>query len=317
MSKVYFHTQTRTAELSGAERGWLRHIAESTARSWWGLDDLDPTDRLLDITGMITPGSNAQHVIDAELVRDGQRDHTTIRATTRSLDACLRVNDVPLRVGDHTVSSKNAEMNTALAVGDDIVCLAAKIHGWCEIHPWIEEHDRAWCAGIIERAITAGVYRAGMWYTSGDGERVWADQGWADVVTLLRDTTTHPGPVVLSYSVCEGFPNPEVATTMPAWPDGVDEKWDALTPAQRDERRAARTAWYDLPDHQRWQTAMDGIRRDQPWANIGPENLKTATFGPPVTLFDLFHPDRVDRVNAAYALDAEAETAEARRDGAA
>jgi hypothetical protein len=318
---------THTAELLGSERGWLRDVATNTAQPWWGLNDRStPTARALDIIDIIMPGTSGQYVLDiAGPVRNGQRDHATVKALVDVLTTCLRVNDVPLRVGDHAVSSANVELNTALATGNDLVCLAAKIHGWCEIHPWVEETDRAWCADVIERAITAGVYRAGMWYTGHGGQRTWADQGWSDVVALLRDTTTHPGPVVLSYSICDGFPNPEVATTMPAWPDGVAEDWSeltsqqderkrattawydlsehdwsALTPAQQGERRKARTDWYDLPVYRRWETAMDGIRRDQPWANIAPGNLTTTTFGPAVTLFDLFHPDRVDRVHAAY-----------------
>lgn len=312
MSRIYFHTPTHTAELRGSERGWLRAVAANTAQPWWGLNDWSiPTDRVLDIIDMIIPGTSGQYVLDiAGPVRNGQRDHATVKALVDVLTTCLRVNDVPLRVGDHAVSSANAELNTALATGNDLVCLAAKIHGWCEVHPWVEETDRAWCADVIERATTAGVYRAGMWYTGHGGQRTWADQGWSDVVSLLRDTTTHPGPVVLSYSICDGFPNPYVATTMPAWPAGVREDWNALTQTQQDERRTATTAWYDLPESQQWETAMDGIRRNRPWTNITPTNLATTTFGPPITLFDLFHPDRIDRVHAAYVRDRETEDSE-------
>lgn len=312
MSKIYFHTPTHTAKLMGSERGWLRTIAANTASPWWGLNNLaTPTDRVLDIINMIIPGTCGQYVLDiAGPVRNGQRDHATVKALIDILTICLRVNDVPLRVGDHAVSSENAELNTALTTGNDLVRLAAKIHGWCEIHPWFEETDRAWCADIIERAVTAGVYRAGMWCTGYGGQRTWCEQGWSDVVALLRDTTTHPGPVVLSYSVCDEFPNPEVALTMPAWPGGVPKDWNALTTTQQDERRTAITAWYNLPESIQWETAMDGIRRDQPWANIGPTNLTTTPFGPPITLFDLFHPDRVDRVHAAYTCDVVDEKAE-------
>ena len=307
MSKIYFHTKTRTAKLMGSERGWLRAVAANTARPWWGLDGSIPTSewtshRAFDIIDMITPGTCGQYVIDvARSVRNGRYDDATIKTLIDVLATCLRVNDVPFRVGDHVVSSANVELNTALATGNDLVCLAAKIHRWCEIHPWFEETDRAWCADIIERALTAGVYRSGLWYTGHCGQRTWCEQGWTDVVALLRDTTTHPGPVVLSYSICDGFPNPDVALTMPTWPNGIPKDWNALTTVQQEERRTAITAWYNLPESQQWETAMDGIRRDQSWANIGPTNLTTTTFGPPITLFDLFHTDRVDRVHAAYA----------------
>jgi hypothetical protein len=316
VSRIYFHTKTRTAELRGSERQWLRAVAANTAQHWWGLDGSTPTNewtqhRAFDIINMIVPGTSGQYVLDIARAAATTPPFQTI---VDILKTCLRVNDVPLRVGDHAVSSANVELNTALATGNDIVCLAAKIHGWCETHPWVEEADRAWCADIIERAVTAGVYRAGMWYTDGCGQRTWGDLGWASVMALLRDTTTHPGPVVLSYSVSDGFPNPEVATTMPAWPDGVTEDWDALTTAQQDERRKARTAWYDFPFARQWETAMDGIRRDQPWANITPTNLTTTTFGPAISLFDLFHPDRIERVHAAYVRDGEDEAKESSSD---
>jgi len=102
---------------------------------------------------------------------------------------------------------------------------------------------------------------------------------------------------------------------MPEWPDGVAEDWNALTPTQHNERRKARTEWYHLPSDRQWETAMDGIRCDRPWANIAPENLAARTFGPPVTLFDLFHPDRVERVRAAFERDAAGEEAERRDTG--
>jgi hypothetical protein len=357
MSRVYFHTQTRTAEIMGSERGWLRSVATNAARTWWGLDDTDPLDRALDIANMIVPDSPGQYVrarVDTEryaeiestsnhatlikdyanqAIDDRSRYQETWKRYSLSgadpirnvhynqsnkdalidvLRTCLRVTDVPLQVGDHVVYSANVELNTALATGNYAVCLAAKIHGWCEIHPWIEEGDRDLFADLIEDAILDGVYRSGLWYTEGDGQRTWHDQGWADVMALLRDVTTHPGPVVLSYSVCEEFPNAYVSTQMPPWPTGVPETWDALTTEQQDARRTASLAWYDLPEAERWDTAMAGIRNRNPWANLTPENLAITTFGPGVTLFDLFHPDRVDRVKAAFTRDREIEEDEER-----
>lgn len=246
-------------------------------------------------------------------IRNVRYDTSARNALVDILNTCLRVHEVPLRVGDHIVSSANVELNTALATGDDAVCLAAKIHGWCEIHPWIEEADRTWFADVIEYAVASGVYREGIWHTGTTGdttERQRVRQGWNDVTTLLRDVAQHPGEVVLSYSVCDEFPNPEVSTSMPPWPAGVPHWWEELTPAQQKERSDARRLWYDLESDQRWETAMAGIRYSQPWANITPENLRTSTFGPPVTLFDVFHPDRVERVRMAFERDAQAEAEE-------
>lgn len=320
LSRIYFNTRTRTAEVHGSERGWLRYVAANTASLWWGLHELDAFNRAVEIANMIVPGSCGQYVRD----RANQIGHVPARATITPHDrhrhvfidivhTCLRVNNVPLQVGDHVVFSADVELNTSLAIGNDMVRLAAKIHGWCETHAWVEEDSRAWLADIIERAVTSGVYRKGIWHTGTTGDtaqQTTVRQGWADVVTLLRDTTNHPGPVVLSCSVGDDFPNPEVSTSMPPWPAGVPERWDALTEEQQAERRTARNAWYGLDPDQRWETAMAGIRSSQPWANITPENLATRTFGPSVTLFDLFREDRAKRVKVAFERDAEAEARE-------
>jgi len=255
-------------------------------------------------------------IAGADPISNVHYDPTARNALVDILHTCLRVNDVPLRVGDHVVSSANVELNTTLATGNDEVCLAAKIHGWCEIHPWFEETDREWFADVIEYAVASGVYREGTWHTGTTGtteDRQLVRQGWEDVIALLRDVAQHPGEVVLSYSVCDGFPNPEVSTTMPPWPDGVPYRWEALTPAQQKTRSDARRIWYDLEPDQRWETAMAGLRYSRPWANITPENLTTATFVPDVTLFDVFHPDRVERVRVAFEGDAQAEAEEEER----
>ena len=236
-------------------------------------------------------------------------DKASLDSLIDIIKTCFRVTDVPLLVGGHVVSSMNISLNTALAVGNDAVCVAAKIHGWCEIHPWIEETDRSWLADVIESALDAGIYREEICYsgTNGDAsEKRQVSQGWDEVIDLLRDTTRNPGEVVLSCSVCDSFPNAEVSTVMPPWPDGVEEDWDALSCEQQEERRRAREAWSKLDDDQRWQTAMDGIRASQPWANIAPETLRD-TFGVPVSLFDVFHSDRDARVRDAFAVDVETE----------
>ena len=59
-------------------------------------------------------------------------------------------------------------------------------------------------------------------------------------------------------------------------------------------------SWYDLPDQVRWDTAMAALRRDRPWARLSPGTLQTVTFGPGVTVYDLFASDRDERVRAAF-----------------
>lgn len=51
--------------------------------------------------------------------------------------------------------------------------------------------------------------------------------------------------------------------------------------------------------------ALAGLRRKQPWARIAPDTLATSSFGPMVTVYDLFAPDRDERVRRAAGLPAE------------
>lgn len=215
------------------------------------------------------------------------------------LRASLAVDDIPLVVGSHTLWSKSLEFNTALAVGATYVCLAAKIHGWCETNAWIPEGDREWVAMVIDDALTAGVFRRGRVHRFGAGESLWREQGWADVTALLRDTASAPGAVVLSYSGACPFPSAEVSTLMPAWLGEFSGCVASLPEERREELTAAMTAWNDLPEEQRWETSLDGLMASQPWASISESNIRTTTFGPSLTLLDLFGDSRDSKIDEA------------------
>lgn len=81
-------------------------------------------------------------------------------------------------------------------VGNDAMKLAAHIHGQCEIHGWVHPDDGEWFARQIESAVHAGVL-------ADDGRQHYGT--WADLADLARASTT---PLVSSYSVCEGWPDP-------------------------------------------------------------------------------------------------------------
>ncbi len=231
-----------------------------------------------------------------------------------ALETALRVDGFPIDVAGHRLHTGDVERNTALVAGSDTVALAAKITGWCENHCWVEGPDRAWMADLIDTALDAGIYRHGLWYAdtpNGPNDR-WSDQGWGDVTALLRSRDDEP--VVLSYSVTETFPNPGVADWTPpefpadwrpSWAD--DEQsiagWDATPDDDKAEQRieAARESWYDLPTGEQWDRAMRGLRTDRPWARLSPDTLRTVSFGPMVTVYDLFAPDRDERVRRVFA----------------
>jgi len=223
------------------------------------------------------------------------------------------VGGLPLRVAGVDLHTTDVGLNTALLAGSDLIRLAAKIDGWCEVHAWVEGGDRAWLAGIIEQGLRAGMYRQGLWMDNPDsGARdKWAPMGWDQVIGLLRARDDEPA--VMSYSATDGFPNPYVAgweppvdpLWRPVWAadgEGLAE-WQELDDSIRKEYHDDRIGelWAQLPAGQQWELAMDGLRRSRPWARLAPDTLAAQTFGLPVTVYDLFAPDRDERVLAAAA----------------
>lgn len=117
-------------------------------------------------------------------------------------------------------------------IGDDVTKLIAHIHGQCEIHGWLHPDDGEWFAGLIEQASARGLLnddRPGQYGT------------WSEVADLARRSTT---PLVSSYSVCEGWPDPyAIARERPdlfnptgpaiSSDDVLDESWAALSDEER------------------------------------------------------------------------------------
>ncbi len=93
--------------------------------------------------------------------------------------------------------------NTPVVMGETLAFLA-KMHGYCEIHAYVEEDNREWLAGVIERGRKKNMLRPNM--------------GWEDVMEHLR--CGDGGVVATSYSVCDSFPEPE--------PENYSEDWYEL-----------------------------------------------------------------------------------------
>jgi hypothetical protein len=216
-------------------------------------------------------------------------------------------------VGGNRLGVSNVALNTALVAGSPAIQLAAKLDSWCESHAWVDGPDRAWLADIIDDGLRAGIFRRGFWFPSevrGPKDN-WSDQGWGEVLELLRSRDDEP--VVTSYSVCESFPNagvagwkppPMPAGWRPGWAatDGIHE-WEAM-PAdeQRDYyRETAGDGWYDLPDEEQWARALAGLKANSPWLQLTPESLGEQYFGAPLAVYDLLAADRDERVAAAFA----------------
>lgn len=306
MSRVYWHSQHRTVELCGSERAWLGHIAQSMADAAWDLHGVSGLDRAVEIVSMIPERERGYLQDDLVAAR-----RSSAQRLVSSLQTRLHVDNMPLDIAGHRLWTDNVALNTALVAGSDVVRLATKIHGWCEVHCWVDEPHHEWLASIIDKGLATGIYRRGLWYEPMPGaKKKWSIQGWENVLELLHTPDT--GPVVMSYSVAESFPNADVAgwdlSTPPEWrPDWADDdegarEWDDMDEDEQEEYRHdhAREAFYELSDDEQWDRAIAGLTATRPWAQITPDSLANVHFEQPVTIYDLFAPDRDERVTKAF-----------------
>lgn len=244
MSRVYFHSPSGAVELRGAERAYGASITDDLALSVLGLaGDLrfrsgdDPASRFLD-------------AVRPPLEDWGRQNMTTLKAAIRygSPEASVLLPD------GRQVEVWSLLLNTVLTAGSDALRLLAFIHAQCEIHGWFAGANRNWLADIITTGRASNLLRS--------------DMGWEGLVEFLRADQTEP--VVMSYSVCEQFPNPTVAG------------WAGLN--ADDDEDARYDAWYDLPHEERWALCMPKIERME----ITPERLRDPRyFGPQLNGFDV------------------------------
>lgn len=247
MSRIYFHSEHGEAEVHGSERAYMGSMCGHMFTYAMGLD----------YSGDDTP----QHPSPLRRILNPKHYAADPRYEgARFIDALstvLRVgyqNDVLIVDGQH-VDTFAASLNTAYVMGSDAVKLAARLHGQCELHAYVEGPNRAWLAGIMERGRETHVLRPG--------------QGWEETAALLR--SRDDGPVVTSFSVCEQFPNRGVAGWKPPVEDD-GEDWDA---------------WYELPEVERWQMALDGLRAQGNGLELKPDNWQTFYFRDGVNGFQL------------------------------
>lgn len=271
MSRIYFHSPSGEAEVAGSERHYLGSLVNQLAVGMLDPDGYQRDERLKQMLP-------ADHYLnDPQAVG---------RNWAAAYKTAFRVGDGPLITWRGTeLSAFSLALNTCLVYGNDAVKLAARIHGQCEIHAWVDGPNRAWLADIIQAGLDTEVFRKGLWYESG-GEKKWADQGWEGVITLLRARDDEP--VVMSYSVCDSFPNQSIGGWMDEVPDGVDE----------DDHS---DAWYDLPPDERWDRSMLALRASARGLEITPDDWQTFRFTHELSALDLFAADWQERLDAAVA----------------
>ena len=289
MSRVYFHSRHGQAELHGSERAYLGGLCNDIAIGLFHLDGSFYLDRIKEL---ITPG----HYMTATPNMNHAR-------WVQQMGTALRVGDEPvLSWKGQPIGSWELILNTAAAVGNDQIKLAARLHGQCEIHAYVEGPHRAWLADIMQTGLDCGIYRH---QHPGNPE---FSQGWAEVIALLRSRDDEP--VVTSYSVCDQFPNsngwvapPLPADWVPSWAtseEGLAEWAEVEEDSKASERHEAeREQWWDLSDDERWSIALTELRANVGGLELTPDNWAGFRFYHQLTVFDLHAPDYAARLDAA------------------
>jgi hypothetical protein len=241
VSRIYFHSQDGTAELRGSERAHMGILCcdmfiASLGEIWDWKDNRSWTRELF-------PAGH--YVLKAGREFNGP-------SYAQCCETYLRVGDAEILLGGKPVSGWTIGLNTALAMGNQVIKLFARLHGQCEIHCFVRGENRAWLSDIMAEGLLEGICRR--------------DQGWEDVIQLLRSTDKLP--VVCSYSVCRQFPNAAVALTLFA---------GFLDEAERDEDREAAFERFDeLPASERWALAYVKLH---PSLELQPDNWDAYRFG--------------------------------------
>jgi len=228
MSTILFHSISGTVGVRGSERFMMGSTLEGiglSILSLGGFEQLEPLTRGVQFTRIHGRA-------------DTMRDDESLRLAIR------HGSDVSFVVGGKSISAFSLLLNTCVDIGNDVLRLLARIHGQCEIHAFVLGEHRAWLAGIIDEGRKWNIMRENM--------------GWEELVTFLRSSSDET--VVMSYSVCDSFPNSRCAVRGGWAPKVLDPENDDLG-----------TLFDDLPEHEQWELAMKGL--DEKGLRVGPDTI--------------------------------------------
>lgn len=224
MSRVYFHSPSGEAELRGSERAYAASICGEMGL--WALKhEIDPFRGDSPLLAWVPPGCYLRLMKKEAFARAFQDWFMA------GLSGAYLANP---ETGDQYPTFRLA-LNTAVAAGSDPVRLLARIHGSCEIHCYVEGPDRAWLAAIMEVGLRDNVFRT--------------DQGWESVIEFLGGRDDEP--VVMSYSVTEGFPDAHVC---------VDAGLATLPDGPSEERDEWFETWGEQSSEDQWTQALEALR---------------------------------------------------------
>ena len=240
MSRIDFNSEHETTQISGSERAYMNRMIFDIS-----LIPLIPISK--------SPGIGPPEILNS--VPDECYMHNLYRDRPDAFEHVFKtwfrvasgIND-GLIIDNQKYDLFGIALNTSIVMGSSQIKLFALINGLCELHGYIEGHNRKWVASIIKQGLNSSMYRKGM--------------GWDKLINML-ESNDHM-PVVMSYSVCDGFPNMHTA--------GYEN---------RDE-------WYRLSNQDRWKYSMDELRDNSKWLEIKPNNFDNYYFDTGINSYDVY-----------------------------
>lgn len=232
MSSIAFQSLNRTVYISGRERASLGIFCQN-----WLYMQLAPSTLA------------ANEFVGALLGRSYEGFGSNLHAM-RDLQLQCAAGDY-FTLGDEKYEIFAMALNSVLTDGNRAAQLAAKIHGQCEIHCYVEGEDRAWMAEIVEEGLATRIFRPNQGWAIGKPNT----PGWEALAEFLcEDSET---PVVASYSVCDSFPGPHLAPV--GWAHDPEDPWEA---------------WSELSPDEQWAMAMQSLREER-GLRLSPDRLAT------------------------------------------
>ncbi len=233
MSRIYFHS----IDGSGPETIIKEVGVRGSERAYFGMFCADVTWTII---GRIANDSPREPSILRNVFPE---DHYALQRDHFAEDAALffRLAEDQVMLGDKKVDLFTMQLNTAYYLGSDQVRLGVRLHAQCEIHAYVEGHNRKWLADIIRRGRSIGFFHK--------------KAGWESVIKLLEKDDS--SPVVTSYSVCDQFPH--------AYAETEEEK--------------EKDAWEELEPWEQWEKGVKELRGSGGGLEMKPENWDEFYFG--------------------------------------
>lgn len=228
MSVIYFHTPNGTAGVRNSER----HRADAFAKHAW--------EFALRLPGVDTGSS--PHPLRKMLTAKGKE-----YGQEASLSDLFYFHEPMFERQGKPLDMWVVSMNTGLILAAPAMKLLLRVHASCEVHSFIQGKNRAWFAALIQDGLAQRILSA--------------DAGWEDVTALALQSSFEP--MVLSFSVCDSFPNRHAASK------------GGWTPPENDPEGES---WYSLSPTEKWDSAWRGLLPHAPSLEWNPARMDTFRF---------------------------------------